>query len=368
MLILVANLGSASFAFALVDMDHDGDVVARGGYERIGQNGSPYKTHADAIEAALLSLPRPPDAIGFKAMHGGPISGAVRVSAEVMATMERFADVAPGHNPACVAAMKTLARKLPDAPQVVTFETAFHQTIPMARQLYAIPYQWTEEWGIRRYGFHGTSHRYVALRMAELLPEATRVISCHLGPSSSVCAIESGKSVANSFGMTAHSGLPQGNSIGDFDTLALAKVAKQGLNLDEILRKLGKESGLLGMSGISANLREIERAAGGNGRAKLTMEAFVEAVRHYIGSSLVALGGCDALAFTGSVGEGGIAIREAICRNLDFAGIILDTTKNQVRGKEERISAVESGAEIWILPGNEDLIVALQTVAVLSAN
>src|SRR5690348_9149814 len=196
--VLVANLGSTSFKFKLLDMSKDGDVVARGGYERIGQSGSPFKAHADVIDVILKDLPRKPDAIGFKAVHGGPISGAVRVTDEVIATQEQFADVAPAHNPAYVAAMKAFRAKLPDVPQVAAFETAFHQTIPLARQIYAIPHEWTEKLGIRRYGFHGASHRYVATRLRERLgPQARRVISCHLGGSCSICAIESGKSVAN---------------------------------------------------------------------------------------------------------------------------------------------------------------------------
>ena len=368
--VLVANLGSTSFKFKLLDMENDGDVVARGGYERIGQSGSPFKSHADVIDVILKDLPRKPDAIGFKAVHGGPISGAVRVTDEVIAIQEQFADVAPAHNPAYVAAMKAFRAKLPDVPQVAAFETAFHQTIPLARQIYAIPHEWTENLGIRRYGFHGASHRYVATRVRELLgPQARRVISCHLGGSCSICAIESGKSVANSFGMTAQSGVPHNNRVGDFDTFAVCKLLKQNLTWDEVLRRLGKEGGLLGMSGVSPDMRDVEKAATtGDKRAKLAIDAFVESVRHFIGAYLVVLGGCDVLVFTGGIGENGIAIREAICRNLEWAGIVLDPQKNQLRGKEEKISKVESGADIWIIPTNEELIVARQTVAVLTAN
>jgi acetate kinase len=368
--VLVANLGSTSFKYKLLDMGKDGEVVARGGYERIGQSGSPFKTHGDVIDVILKDLTRKPDAIGFKAVHGGPISGAVRVTDEVIGTQEQFADVAPGHNPAYVAAMRAFRSRLPDVPQVAAFETAFHQTIPLARQVYAIPHEWTETLGIRRYGFHGASHRYIATRVRELMGnKARRVISCHLGGSCSISAIENGKSVANSFGMTAQSGVPHNNRVGDFDTFAVCKLLKNGMSWDEVLRRLGKEGGMLGMSGISPDMRDIEKAAaGGDQRAKLAIDAFVESVRHYIGAYLVVLGGCDVLAFTGGIGENGIALREAVCRNLEWAGIALDPNKNQVRGREERISKVESGAEIWILPTNEELIVARQTVAVLSAN
>ena len=311
MLVLVANLGSTSFKFKLLDMSADGDEVARGGYERIGQAGSPYRDarRRDRRDPQGTGARAKPDAIGFKAVHGGPISGAVRVTDEVLATMEQFADVAPAHNPPYIAAMRAFREKLPGVPQVAAFETAFHQTIPLARQVYAIPHEWTEKLGIRRYGFHGASHRYIATRVPELLgPEKSqRIISCHLGGSCSICAIEDGKSVANSFGMTAQSGVPHNNRVGDFDTFALLKLTKQGCTLDEIFKKLGKEGGMLGMSGVSPDMRDIEKAAAeGNARAKLAIDAFVESVRHFIGQYLVVLGGCDVLAFTGGIGENGV--------------------------------------------------------------
>ncbi|HEV2292288.1 MAG TPA: acetate/propionate family kinase [Tepidisphaeraceae bacterium] len=371
MLVLAANLGSTSFKFKLLDMSANGEEVARGGYERIGQENSPYPNHAAVIEVILKQLERKPDAIGFKAVHGGPISGAVRVTDEVIATMEQFADVAPAHNPPYIAAMRAFADKLPGTPQVAAFETAFHQTIPLSRQVYGIPHEWTQTLGIRRYGFHGASHRYIATRVVELVGKerSRRIISCHLGGSCSVCAIESGKSVANSFGMTAQSGVFHNNRVGDFDAFALTKLTKQGLSLGEIFSKLGKEGGLLGISGVSNDMRDVEKAASdGNHRAKLAIDAFVESVRGFIGQYLVVLGGCDVLAFTGGIGENGAAIREAICRNLQWAGISLDQAKNQVRAREEKISGVESDADIWIVPTNEELIVARQTVSVLNAN
>jgi acetate kinase len=371
MLVLVANLGSTSFKFKLLDMERDGEVIARGGYERIGQPGSPHKTHADVIDQILKDLPNKPDAIGFKAVHGGPISGAVRVTDDVIHTMEQFADIAPAHNPCYIAAMKAFKAKLPNVPQVAAFETAFHQTVPMSRQVYAIPWEWTEKLGIRRYGFHGASHRYIAARVSELVGKESsrRIISCHLGGSCSVCAIEHGKSVANSLGLTPQTGVFHNNRVGDFDTFALLRLTKHGLTVDDVLKKLGKEGGLLGISGVSNDMRDVEReAASGNARAKLAVDAFVESVRHYIGVSLVALGGCDVLAFTGGIGENGIALREAICRDLEWAGIVLDHAKNQARGHETKISKVESSTEIWIVPTNEELIVARQTEAVLNAN
>src|SRR5258708_1948334 len=256
MLILVANLGSTSFKFKLMDMSEDGQVVARGGYERIGQPNSPYATHADVIDVVLAQLEQKPDAIGFKAVHGGPISGAVRVSSEVIATMEQFADVAPAHNPPYIAAMKAFEAKLPGTPPGAAFEAAFHQSIPTARQVYAIPHEWTEKLGIRRYGFHGASHRYIATRVAELVgeKESRRIISCHLGGSCSVCAIEGGKSVANSFGMTPQTGVFHNNRVGDFDIFSMLRLSKQGYSLDDVLNKLGKEGGVLGISGVSNDM------------------------------------------------------------------------------------------------------------------
>ena len=367
MLILVANLGSTSFKFKVLDTDQNGKEVARGGYERIGQPGEPYANHGDVIDVILKPLPKTPDAIGFKAVHGGPISGAVRVDDHVIETMQQFADIAPAHNPPYIAAMKAFAAKLPDVPQVACFETAFHQTIPLSRQVYGIPWEWTEKLGIRRYGFHGASHRYIATRAKELVPTARKIISCHLGGSSSITAIEDGESVATSMGLTPQTGLLQNNRVGDFDTFALQKLLKQGLTVDDVLNKLGKEGGLLGISGVSNDMRDIEKAAReGNDRAKLAIDAFVEGVRHYVGAYLVALGGVDVIAFTGGIGENGIGIREAVCRNLSFAGITLDATKNTARATETKISSDDSKAQVWIIPTNEELIVARQTKEVLS--
>lgn len=367
MLVLVINLESSSFKFKLLDMARNGIAMAGGRFERIGQNGSPHKTHADLIDVVLGELERPPDAIGFKAIHGGPTNASARVTDDVLQVMEQFSDAAPAHNPPYISVMKALREKLPNVPQVAVFETAFHQTIPLSRQVYAIPHQWTEKLGIRRYGFHGASHRYIARRMAERIPQGRRIISCHLGASCSVCAIDHGKSVACSYGMTLQSGLPHGARAGDFDTFAIQTLLRQGVNLEEIFHGLSREGGLLGLSGISADMRDVERAAAaGDSRARLAIDAFVEAVRHYIGASLVVLGGCDALAFTGGIGENSAALREAICRDLTWAGIDLDVNKNRSRHAEEEISSVESRARIWIIPANEELIVAQETVTALT--
>ncbi len=391
MIILVANLGSTSFKYKLFDMSVAERVLAVGAADRIGQAQSVWSVeageakaggeaslpdHGAAIELHLAELVKlgaisaidDVQAIGFKAVHGGPISGAVIVDDHVLNTMQQFADVAPAHNPPYIAAMKSFRAKLPGASQVAAFETAFHQTIPLKRQVYAIPHEWTEQLGIRRYGFHGASHRYIATRMAELAPGARRIISCHLGGSCSVNAIDSGQSVGNSFGMTAQSGVPHASRVGDFDAFALMKLLAAGIDLPTIWKRLGKEGGLAGMSGISPDLRDIEAAAAkGDERAKLAIDVFVESIRSYVGQYLVALGGVDAVCFTGGIGQHSRLIRRLVLAGLEFAGIELDQRRNEqaVGSAESRIDVPGSKVQLWVLPTNEELIVARQTVAAL---
>jgi acetate kinase len=250
---------------------------------------------------------------------------------------------------------------------VAAFETGFHQTIPEARQRYAVPDLWTQQ-GIRRYGFHGASHRYIAERSAAVLgkPDA-RVISCHLGGSSSLCAIDRGKSVATSMGFSPQSGLPQNNRVGDFDIFALPVVMKQtGKALDVILKDLAEQSGLQGVSGAGNDLRDIEAAAQqGNAQAKLAINVYVESIRHFLGAYLVALNGADAIVFTGGIGENSATMRSAICANLDWFGIELDPQKNQTAMGEVPVHASSSRVQLWTMPTNEELIVARQTVQAL---
>jgi len=395
MIVLVSNLGSSSFKYKLFDMAGDGAshrVLADGAADRIGLGKSNWSVdadgkrfegvddlmdHAAAIDLHLGELVRARviesmdriDAIGFKAVHGGPTKEPVKVDEALLATMQDFADVAPQHNPPYIAAMRAFQKKLPNVPQVAAFETGYHQTIPLARQAYGIPYEWMNRLGIRRYGFHGASHRYIATRMAEIAPEAKKLISCHLGGSSSTSAISDGVSVANSFGMTCQTGVMHASRVGDFDAFALLKLLQSGIDLDTIWTGLGKEGGVLGLSGVSPDMREVEQAAAdGNERAKLALDAFVESVRHYVGAQLVVLGGTDALVFTGGIGQNGREIRTAVCAGLDFAGIRLDEAKNEAapRGVESRIDDGSGGAQIWVLPTNEELIVARQTVHVLN--
>lgn len=386
MLILVANLGSTSFKYKLFDMACGEKVLARGAADRIGLDHSQWSVATDSAErqgqaelpdhAAAIELHAGQlvemgvidslgqlDAIGFKAVHGGPICQAVPVDDQVRQTMQQFADVAPAHNPPYLAAMDAFAQKLPEVPQVAAFETAFHQTIPMHRQVYAIPYEWTEQLGVRRYGFHGASHGYIASRMQQVAPDVKKLINCHLGGSSSLCAIQDGQSVATTMGLTPQSGLPQSGRVGDFEIFALLKLKAAGIDTDQVLHRLGKESGLLGISGISTDMRDIHHAAEqGNEQAKLAVDVYVESIRHYIGAYLAALNGAEAICFTGGIGQHDARVRAAVLENMKFAGIQLDRGKNRdVTGdKDQRIDATQSGVQVWVMPTNEELIVARQ--------
>jgi acetate kinase len=385
MKILVANLGSTSFKYRLFDMTAE-QVLARGGVERIGAaEGKCFvevagrreekmlasRDHAVAVRLCLeqlaakkcLTSARELAAIGFKAVHAKGLTGVHRVDGSVLAAMEAYNDVAPAHNPPYVTAMRLLARELPEIPLVAAFETGFHENIPPAQRLYAVPMEWIEKHGIRRYGFHGASHRYIAERTAQLLGKTdARIISCHLGGSSSLCAIKDGKSQAASMGMSPQTGLPQNNRVGDFDPFALpALVRATGKPLAEILEDLANRSGLLGLSGFN-DLRDIEEAAKqNNAKAQLALDVFVASVRYYLGAYLLLLGGADAIVFTGGIGENSVAMRAAVCAGLDWFGIRLDRQINARARGEMPIHSPESRVQLWIMPTNEELIVARQT-------
>ncbi len=374
MKILVANLGSTSFKYRLFDMT--GNVqLARGGIERIGSPQSrcfvevagrrQEKTlrvadHAEAVRQCLAQLTdgehgclkdaAEVSAIAFKAVHGGRVSGVQRVTPEVLAAMEEISDVAPAHNPPYINAMRLLGEKLPGIPLVAAFETDFHRTVPDGNRYFAVPYDWAEKALVRRHGFHGASHRYIAERTAELLGPGLRIISCHLGGSSSLCAIRDGKSVATSMGFSAQSGLPQNNRVGDFDPFALPIIMKHtGKSLTEVLAILASQGGLLALSGVSGDLRDIdEAAAAGNARAKLALDVFSSSVRHYLGAYLVELGGADVIVFTGGIGENRPAFRETVCRNLEELGIVLDPAgqpHGQGRGKGKHRQQPRAGLD-----------------------
>lgn len=393
MKILVANIGSTSFKYRLYDMPAE-TMLARGGVERIGQTNSrsyvvkneqvlekiaPVASHGHAVAACMDQLTDPQiggladpselAAVGFKAVHAQGISGVQRVDDRVLAAMDAFSDVCPAHNPPYVRAMRQLLERLPDLPLVAAFETGFHQTIPAAYSIYAVPYDWATSHGIQRWGFHGASHRYIAGRISQLMGRSDlRVISCHLGGSNSLAAILNGKSIGNSLGMSPQSGLPHNNRVGDFDVFALPVILRRtGQTLEQLLHVLAEESGLAGISGAGNDLRDIEQAAeAGNGRAQLAIDAFVGSIRDYLGSYLVRLGGCDALVFTGGIGENSTVVREGVCANLHMFGIELDEKANaEVKG-EKRISTVSSRCAIWTVPTNEEIVVARQTYEKIS--
>ncbi|MCC7086891.1 MAG: acetate/propionate family kinase [Pirellulales bacterium] len=393
MKILVANLGSTSFKYRLFDMV-DERQLARGGVERIGSPESncfveigdmrsnltaQVLDHAAAVQMCFKQLTDPEigclndtkevAAIGFKAVHGGPFSGVQRVTDEVLAAMEKMNHVAPAHNPAYIAAMRQMNDKLPGIPLVAAFETGFHATAPSRLRVYAAPFDWADKYNVRRWGFHGASHRYIATRIAELTGRNDlRVISCHLGGSSSLCAIHNGKSVANSLGMSPQSGIPHNNRVGDFDPFAIPVVMQAtGKSLDQVLDDLAERGGLLGLSGTSGDVRDLEEAANaGSERARLALDVFISSVRHYLGAYLVELGGADAIVFTGGIGENGSKIRTAVCARLEELGIALDATKNATAKGEMQIQAVASRVQIWVVPTNEEIIVARQAKELLA--
>ncbi|MCA9191442.1 MAG: acetate/propionate family kinase [Planctomycetales bacterium] len=402
MFVLVANLGSTSFKYRLFDMSPEklgqpAIQLARGGVERIGAPISPCSVeigdyrgqmemevphHGVAVRACIAQLTGDAHgciqsasdiaAIGFKAVHGGRMQGVFRITEQVLTAMEEVSSVAPAHNPPYLSAMRQLASTVPDIPLVAAFETDFHRTIPEARRRYALPKQWADELPIRKWGFHGASHRYIAMRSSQLLGrQDARVISCHLGGSSSLCAIAAGQSVATSMGMSPQTGLPQNNRVGDLDPFCLPMLMQHsGLDLGQVLHRLATQAGLLGLSGgISGDIRDLEAAAElGNGDAKLALDVYIEEIRRQLGSQLVALGGCDALVFTGGIGENGAAIRHRVCQGLEELGIQLDEQKNfapRVKDSEVSLQAESSRAQIWVIPTNEELIVARQTLAIL---
>ncbi len=394
-MILVANLGSTSFKYRLFDLDDPAEpVLARGAIERIGSPNArivarsgkgerevvqPIADHGDAVQLCLDLLVDPElgvlrdesevSAIGFKAVHARNLTGVHLVSEPVLEAMEAFADVAPAHNPPYTKAMRMLRERFPKLPLVAAFETGFHRTIPEATQRYAIPDDWATRLGVRRWGFHGASHRYISWRMPELLGRSDiKVISCHLGGSSSLTAIRDGKSVACSLGMSPQSGLPHNNRVGDFDVFALPPLLREtGKSLEEILDILANQSGLEGLSG-SRDLRDIEAAAdSGDARAELAIELFVTSIRHYLGAYLVELGGADAIVFTGGIGENSTRIRARTCRDMEWLGVKLDPERNAGGPAERLVSTDDSRIQVWTVPTNEEIVVARQTQNLLKS-
>ena len=396
MKILVANLGSTSFKYRLYDLGDPAEpLLAQGAVERIGSDNAkvtlrsgkgeaemvePVLDHAAAVQICLDQLTSPEfgviadagdvAAIGFKAVHARGLTGVHRVSSSLLDAMEAYAEVAPAHNPPYVKAMRMLHARFPGLPLVAAFETGFHETIPEARRRYAVPEEWATEFGIKRWGFHGASHRYIGGRMATLLGrDDAKIISCHLGGSSSLCAIEAGKSVATSMGMSPQTGLPQNNRVGDFDIFALPAIMNEtDLTLAQVLDVLANKSGLLGIAGFN-DLRDIEKAAdAGNADATLALEMFIASARHYLGAYLLELGGADAIVFTGGIGENSARVRAGVCKNLGWFGIAMNWEANAAATGEQVVSTAESRVAVWCVPTNEEIVVARQCRDLLSGN
>jgi acetate kinase len=391
MLILVANLGSTSFKYRLFRMDgNGGEDVAKGGYERV----TDYAAVIDDALATLqrdgvISSPEEIEAVGFKTVLGKDLSGCVMADQSVIAALEGFTAVAPAHNPPYAAGIRQFEKSLPNARLVALFETAFYQWTSAASFSYAIPRSWRDI-GIRRYGFHGASHKFIAERSAELCGRGDvakiarrlyldgpqpmeekpfRVVSCHLGGSSSVTGIRNGVAIGSSMGFSPQSGLPQNNRVGDLDSGAIPYAMRTlGISLDEAERQLTKESGLQGLSGVSNDIRDIKAAAGqGNPDAQLAIDALVHSIRHWTGAFLLELGGLDALVFTAGIGENGAALRADVCKELEVFGIRLDPEKNEAcRATEAVISADDSAVKILVIPANEELVLAREVYRKLS--
>lgn len=397
MKILVANLGSTSFKFKLYDLDGE-KQLARGAIDRIGGESSVVSIqigesegegpgvvestatiadHAVAVGICLDALVDPDTgclsgvedvaAIGFKAVFAAELSGVRLVDDALLKRMESLSDVAPAHNPPYVAAMRQLTSAFPGIPLVAALETGFHETIPAAQRAYAVPAEWQQH-GVMRWGYHGASHRYIATRMAELTGrEDLRVISCHLGGSSSLAAIDAGVSRAASMGMSPQSGLPHNNRVGDFDPFALPVLMRAtGKGLEELLDDLASRSGLLGLSGLSGDLRDLEQAADqGHPGAVLAVDHFVTAIRGYLASQMAVLGGADVVVFTGGIGENSVRIRDAVCSDMEWCGLAIDEQANANARGEVEITGEGSRVATWVVPTNEELIVARQAAGLV---
>jgi len=376
--VLVANIGSTSFKYRLYDMTAE-RVLAQGRVERIGRPGGDCPDYETAIARCLAEVTgegRPLadlaelSAVGFKAVHAGPVSGARLVDDQVLAAMEEYSFFAPAHNPPYVAAMRAFRRSAPAVPLVALFETAFFDRVPESATTYAVPYAWREELGVRRYGFHGASHRAASERAQALLGRAgLRHVSCHLGGSSSVAAVRAGVAVDCSFGMSPQSGLPHNNRVGDLDVFAALYVMKRrGLGVDEMAAVLAEKSGLAGISGGSGDVRDLQAAAAaGDARARLALEVFVDAIRHYLGAFLVRLGGLDVLTFSGGIGENSPEIREAVCSGLSGLGIELDPGRNAAARGEGVLSPPAAACTVLLIPADEERIVARAAAEVVAS-
>ncbi len=395
MKILVINAGSSSLKYQLIDMENE-SLLAKGLCERIGidgrlthkpQNGKPvyeadvpFPTHKEAIEAVLEKLTSKEygvvetmaeiGAVGHRVLHGGiEFTESCVVDDACEAAIKKCFPLGPLHNPANLMGIKACQAAMPGVPQVAVFDTSFGMSMTPEAYIYAIPYEYYENDSIRRYGFHGTSHRFVSARACEIMgKKGTRVINCHLGNGSSVSASIDGKCVDTSMGLTPLEGLPMGTRSGNLDPAILQFIMnKYGYTADEMLNILNKKSGVFGISGVGSDFRDLEKAAKeGNERAQLALDKFAYEVRKYIGSYAAAMGGVDIITFTAGVGENGPDMRESICEGLGFLGVHVDHEKNQVRGKETDISAADSTVKVYVIPTNEELMIARDTLALVT--
>ncbi|MDY2640885.1 MAG: acetate kinase [Mediterranea sp.] len=397
MKVLVLNCGSSSIKYKLFDMEQK-SVIAQGGIEKIGLKDSFLKftlpsgekkilekdipEHTVGVEFILQTLTSPEygaiksldeiNAVGHRMVHGGEkFSESVLLTQEVLDAFTACNDLAPLHNPANLKGVRAVEAILPNVPQIGVFDTAFHQTMPDYAYMYAVPYELYTKYGVRRYGFHGTSHRYVSKRVCEFLgvsPEGKRIITCHIGNGGSISAIKDGKCQDTSMGLTPLEGLMMGTRSGDIDGGAVSYIMdKEGLDSAGISNLLNKKSGVLGVFGESSDMRDLESAAAaGNPRAILAEKMYFYRIKKYIGAYAAALGGVDIIVFTGGVGENQASCRAAACEGLEYMGIKLDAEKNKVRGEEIVISTPDSKVQVVVIPTDEELMIASDTVAILS--
>ncbi len=392
--VLVINAGSSSLKYQLMDPE-TGAVSAKGLCERIAIDGRlthkfadkkiereiPMPTHSEAISAVLEILVDPEygvihsvdeiDAVGHRVLHGGmKFSDSCIVDDACIEAIEACIPLGPLHNPANLMGIRACQAVMPNTPQVAVFDTAFHMTMPPKAYRYAIPTAYYENDDIRRYGFHGTSHKYIARRMAEILGKKDfKMVNCHLGNGSSLCAIENGACRDTSMGLSPLAGVPMGTRSGDVDPCVVQFICnKYGMSVDDCLTMLNKKSGMLGMSGVSSDFRDLEAGANaGNADCRLALDKFCYEVAKYVGAYAAALNGIDVLTFTAGVGENGPTTRAAVCEYLGFMGVKLDPEKNNTRGKEALISTPDSSVQVWVIPTNEELMIAQDTRDLVNA-
>jgi acetate kinase len=376
MKVLIPNIGSTSFKYRVLEMPGE-RILAQGRVERIGQPGGDCPDYPSAIRKciaaisgegkALASLAEV-GAVGFKVVHAGTRNESQLIDDAFLAAMEEFSFIAPAHNPAYIAAIQAFRKELPGAPLVAVIETGPYRQMDEAATTYAVPYEWRQQYGMRRYGFHGASHRSASERTQALLGRKDlRHISCHLGGSSSLAAFRNGVAIDTSFGTSPQSGLPQNNRVGDIDVFAVLHMMKKlGLDPDEMASLLGSRSGLAGISGTSGDLRDLNQAAAaGEKRSQLALEVFTRAIRHYLGAFLLELGGVDAITFSGGIGENSAEIRAAVLKDLTGFGVEIDEERNRTIRGEGPISTDASAVKALVVPANEEAIVARDTFDVV---